>query len=445
MTKTTVIEKAGVASMEHNWLPFTPNRDFKEDPKLFSAAKGIYFYDQEGKQILDGSSGLFNMPAGHGRAEIATAVHNQILELDFTSSFLRGHEKAFLIADRLAEILPPSTGKLFFVNSGSEAIDTALKICLLYHRVRHEASRSIFVSRERAYHGSNFSGAALAGIANNRRAFGPPLLPVVHMRHTWTAEDRFHPGQPSHGAETAEDLLRLIELHGAENIAACVVEPIAGSTGVLVPPIGYLERLREICTKYGVLLVFDDVICGFGRTGKAFSAQSFGVVPDLITMAKAITNGVIPMGAVAVRNDIYDTIMDAPPSGAVEFFHGYTSSAHPVACAAALETMAIYERSNLFRKAEDLSSYFLDRIFTLEGVEGITDIRGYGMLAGIDIDPAITGMTGYALQKHLFNNGLHIKTTGNSAVIAPPFVCTQRDIDSIVDIIRDTLRSAGNQ
>jgi beta-alanine--pyruvate transaminase len=313
-------------AMENQWLPFTPNRDFKDDPRHFESAKGNYFYGPDGLKILDGSSSLFTTPAGHGRTEIATAVYEQILELDYTSSFLRSHPKSFALCERLTELLPRGLNKIFLVNSGSEAVDTALKICLHYHRVRREASRTIFVSRERAYHGANFAGVALSGLPNNRRAFGPPILPVVHMRHTWLEENRFVPGQGRHGAELAEDLLRLIQLHGAENIAACVVEPIAGSTGTLAPPVGYLERLREICTQHGVLLVFDEVICGFGRTGKEFAAQSFGVTPDIITMAKAITNGVVPMGAVAVSEEIYDTIVDSGAEGSVEFFHGYTGA-----------------------------------------------------------------------------------------------------------------------
>jgi beta-alanine--pyruvate transaminase len=425
--------------MEHQWLPFTPNRDFKKDPRIFSAARGVYYYSEDGKEIFDGSSGLFTTPAGHARIEIADAVHDQIMELDFTSSFYRSHKKSFLVADRLAALLPDKLNKLFFTNSGSESVDTAIKISLAYHRARGDGSRTILVSRERSYHGVNLGGVALSGLVNNRRTFGVSAVPVVHMRHTWLESNKFTPGQPTHGAELAEDLLRLIELHGAENIAACFVEPIAGSTGALIPPVGYLERLREICTAHKILLVFDEVICGFGRTGQPFAAQSFGVSPDMITMAKAITNGNIPMGAVAIHQDIHDTIMNASPEHNIEFFHGYTWSGNPVACAASLATLDIYQAENLFERAASLSQYFLEKVFSLADVAGVLDIRGYGMLAGVDIDPNIIGMNGYELQKNLFDRGLHLKTTGNSALLSPPFVSSRENLDFMVDTLRDTL------
>ncbi|MCU1312629.1 MAG: omega amino acid--pyruvate aminotransferase [Acidobacteriaceae bacterium] len=431
-------QHATVPEMDHQWLPFTPNRDFLADPRLFARAQGLYYYSLEGKAILDGSSGLFTTPAGHGRVEIADAVRNQILELDFTSSFLRSHEKSFAVAGRLAKLLPPELDTLFFASSGSEAVDTAMKLSLAYHRARGEASRTLFVSRERSYHGVNVGGSMLGGIANNRRSFQGIGIPVVHMRHTQTAE-RFVPGQPSTGADLADDLLRFVQLYGAENIAACFVEPIAGSTGVLVPPVGYLDRLREICTEYGILLVFDEVICGFGRTGKPFAAESFGVTPDIITMAKAITNGNIPMAAVAISRTIHRTFMDISPQHTIEFFHGYTWSGHPVACAAALATLDIYESENLFARAQELSSYFLDLVFSLCGVRGISDVRGYGMLAGLDIDPAVVGMSGYELQKRLYDHGLHIKTTGNSAIFAPPFIAEKADLDHMIDTFRNVL------
>ncbi|WP_213807754.1 aminotransferase class III-fold pyridoxal phosphate-dependent enzyme [Granulicella sp. dw_53] len=426
--------------LENQWLPFTPNRDFKDDPRFFDRAKGVYFYGMEGQEILDGSSGLFTTPAGHARQEIADAVYEQILRLDYTSSFLRSHPGSSAVCQKLVELLPHGLNRIFMVNSGSESVDTALKIALQYHRVRKQATRTLFVSRERAYHGANLTGVALSGIPSNRRDFGSPILPVVHMRHTWLDSNRFQPGQGEHGAELADDLLRLIHLHGSENIAACIVEPIAGSTGALVPPLGYLERLRDICTEHEVLLIFDEVICGFGRTGLAFASQSFGVTPDIITMAKAITNGVIPMGAVAVREDIYETIVEADPKRTVELFHGYTGSAHPVSCAASLATLKIYEEESLFERAKELSPHFLNRLFSLAKVPGITDIRGYGMIGGIDIDPATVGMDGYTFQKRLYDGGLHIKTTGNTLIVTPPFICTVDEIDRIIDIIETTLQ-----
>jgi beta-alanine--pyruvate transaminase len=351
----------------------------------------------------------------------------------------RSHKKSFLAGDALAALLPDKLNKFFFTNSGSESVDTAIKIALAYHRARRESSRAIFVSRERSYHGVNLGGVALSGLVNNRRAFGVSAVPVVHMRHTWLDSNKFTPGQPIHGAELAEDLLRLVELHGAENIAACFVEPIAGSTGALVPPVGYLERLREICTAHKILLVFDEVICGFGRTGQPFAAQSFGVSPDMITMAKAITNGNIPMGAVAVHEDIHDTIMNAAPEHNIEFFHGYTWSGNPVACAASLATLDIYKSENLFERASSLSQYFLEKVFSLDDVGGVIDIRGYGTLAGVDIDPNIIGMSGYELQKKLFDRGLHIKTTGNAALLSPPFISSKENLDFMVQTLRDTL------
>lgn len=426
-------------AMDAQWLPFTPNRDFKQDPRIFSRASGVFYYNVDNNEIFDGSSGLFTTPAGHGRTEIADAAYAQILELDFTSSFYRSHEKASLLAAQLAGLLPQGLNRIFFTSSGSDAVDTAMKICLAYHRARGESPRSIFVSRERSYHGVNFGGVALSGLVNNRRTFGGSAVPVVHMRHTWLAANRFTPGQPAHGAELAEDLQRFVDLHGAENIAACVVEPIAGSTGALIPPAGYLERLREICNTYGILLVFDEVICGFGRTGQPFAAQSFGVTPDLITMAKAITNGAIPMGAVAVSQKIHDTIVNAAPEHNIEFFHGYTWSAHPVACAASLATLRIYESEKLFERAANLAPYFLERVFSLANLPAALDIRGYGMLAGIDVDPNVIGMSGYDLQKKLFDTGLHIKTTGNCALLAPPFVCERSHLDQMIDTLRAAL------
>jgi beta-alanine--pyruvate transaminase len=433
-------------AMQHQWLPFTPNREFKDDPKLFGSAQMQYFHDLDGRRILDAGSGLFTTPAGHCRREIADAVHAQLLELDFTPSFLRAHPKSFELSTRLAELLPDGMDKLFFVSSGSEAVDTAMKICLAYHRARGAAGRTQFVSRERAYHGVNFGGVALSGMINNRRAYGNLVHGVVHMRDTWCEENRFQMGQPQHGRERADDLLRLIQLHGAENIAACFVEPIAGSTGVLVPPVGYLERLREICTAHSILLVFDEVICGFGRTGAAFAAQSFGVTPDLITMAKALTNGAIPMAAVAVATHVHDAIVDNAPDGAIEFFHGYTWSAHPVACAAALAALDIYRDERLFERAHDLSGYFLEQVASLRELPVVTDIRGYGMLAGVDIRAdGVPGRRGHLLQKQLFDAGLHLKTTGDCAILAPQFIFEREQIDETIAILRDTLAAFGDQ
>ena len=427
-------------SLDEYWMPFTPNRAFKSDPKIVVRAEGMYYWSDRGHKIIDASSGLFCCAAGHGRKEIADAVGNQLRELDFIAPFLRGHVKSFELAARVAELTPGDLNRIFFVNSGSEAVDTAMKVALAYHQARGQGGRNMFVSRERAYHGVNFGGVSLAGMVNNRRRFGPTLPGIVHMRHTHLKENAFVRGEGAHGAELAEDLVRFVNLYGAENIAACFVEPIAGSTGVLVPPKGYLTRLREICDANGILLVFDEVICGFGRTGKAFAAQSFGVTPDLMTMAKGITNGAQPMGAVAVSERVHDTIMGAAAEGQIEFFHGYTYSGHPAPCAAGLATLDIYRKEGLFERGAELSPYFLDAIWSLKDLGVVADLRGYGMLAAIDVHPdGAPGKRGHILQNKLFDNGLHLKTTGDCAIIAPPLIAEKKDVDIIVDCLRKTL------
>lgn len=427
-------------NMDNHWMPFTSNRDFKQDPKLFARAEGIHFYDPQGRAIIDGSSGLFTTPAGHGRREIAEAVYKQLMELDYTPSFTRSHPKSFELAERIAKLTPPGLNRIFFVNSGSESVDTAMKIALAYHRAKGEGQRTLFVSRERAYHGVNFGGVALSGMVRNRQTFGFGLPAAVHMRHTWLPENKFVKGQAETGAELAEDLARMVALYGAETIAACVVEPIAGSTGVLVPPKGYLERLRQICDQHGILLVFDEVICGFGRTGRAFAAQSFGVVPDIMTMAKAITNGAQPMGAVAVKQEIHDIIVNSAAEEAVEFFHGYTWSAHPAACAASLATLDIYENDKLFERAQQMSAYFLDTLFSLSDLPVVTDIRGYGMLGGVDFAPmGAPGKRGNLIQKQLYDAGVHVKATGDTIIVAPPFVIQGEEIDRMAEIVRGVL------
>lgn len=427
-------------TMESHWMPFTPNRDFKRDPRLFIRASGMYYWSTGDRKILDGSSGLFTTAAGHCRPEIADAVGRQLQTLDFTPSFMRGHPGAFALADGVAELTPVGIDHVFFCNSGSEAVDTAMKIAMAYHLARREAQRTYFVSRERAYHGVNVGGTALSGMVRNREAFGALLPGVLHLRHTLLPENRFSRGMGKTGAELADDLQRFVNLVGERRIAAVFVEPIAGSTGVIVPPVGYLERLREICDRYGILLVFDEVICGFGRTGEAFAASSFGVTPDIITMAKALTNGAQPMGAVAVRDNIYRTIIDGAPQGATEFFHGYTYSAHPAACAAGLATLEIYRKENLFARGRELSPYFQDAMFALQDLPVVADVRGYGMLAGVEIRPgAAPGVRGTELQAKLFDRGLHVKTTGDVAIIAPALIATRTEIDLLAEILRDTL------
>ncbi len=429
-------------SLEQHWMPFTANRDFKQEPRLLVRGEGVYYWNHRGERLIDGSSGLFNVACGHGRPEIAAAVGKQLQELDYSPHFQLAHPASFELARRVAQLTPGDLDYVFFCNSGSEAVDSAMKMALAYHRARGEGERQRFVSRERAYHGVNLGGTALSGMVRNREAFGALVPGVAHMRHTWLPENRFVRGQPESGAELADDLQRFVELYGATSIAACFVEPIAGSTGVLVPPKGYLERLRAICDRHGIVLVFDEVICGFGRTGKAFAADSFGVTPDIITMAKALTNGAQPMGAVAASAKIYDTIVDAAPAHAVEFFHGYTYSAHPAACAAGLATLDIYEKERLFERAAELSPYFLDAVFGLADLPVVTDIRGYGLLAGIDLAPAAKpGERGYEAAKRLFAAGLHVKFTGDSGIVAPPLIAEKRHIDEICGRLREVLKT----
>lgn len=428
--------------LEHYWMPFTANRDFKANPRIFVSGEGMYYQSHEGKRILDGSSGLFCVAAGHGRREIADAVGKQLMELDYCAPFQSAHPLSFELAQRVAALTPGDLDYVFFANSGSEAVDTALKIALAYHRARGQGQRMRFISRERAYHGVNIGGTSLSGLVKNREAFGVGLTGVAHLRHTWLPENRFTKGQPESGAELAEDLQRMVGLYGADTIAACFIEPIAGSTGILVPPKGYLERLREICDAHGILLVFDEVICGFGRTGKAFAAQSFGVTPDMMTMAKALTNGAQPMGAVAVSKNIYDAICGPAPAEAIELFHGYTYSAHPAACAAGLAVLDIYEKEGLFERAADMSEYFLEAVFALSDLPVITDIRGYGLIAGFDVAPAGTpGVRGYEVQKRLFEAGMHIKMTGDAGILAPPLIAEKAHIDEMCTILRDVLKA----
>ena len=427
-------------NLERHWMPFTPHPDFKRHPRMFERASGMHYFDPSGRRVLDGSSGLFCSPAGHCRPEITAAVAEQLQTLDFTPSFMRGHPGAFALADGVAALTPPGLDHVFFCNSGSEAVDTAMKIALAYHLARNEGQRTYFVSRERAYHGVNIGGTALSGMVRNRETFGALMPAILHLRHTLLPENRLSRGLGASGVELADDLQRFVNLVGEKRIAAVFVEPIAGSTGVILPPRGYLERLREICTRHGILLVFDEVICGFGRTGEPFAATAFGVTPDLITMAKALTNGAQPMGAVAVHDSIYRTILDAAPDGAPEFFHGYTYSAHPAACAAGLATLAIYEREQLFARSRELSGYFLDAMFALQDLPAVADVRGYGLLAGIEVKAGkAPGVRGAELQAKLFDRGLHVKTTGDVAIMAPAFIASHADIDQMAAMLREAI------
>ena len=424
----------------HQWMPFTANRQFMEQPRIIARADGVHYFNTRGEPLLDGSSGLYCIPLGHGRREIREAVAKQMEELDYAPPFQYGVPAAFRLAAEVAQMTPPGLNRILFSGSGSEAVETALKVALQYHRVRGEGARQRFVGRERGYHGVNFGGWSVGGMVNNRKAFGMGLPGVMHMRHTKIPENQFQMGEGTYGAELADDLERFVALHGADTIAVCIVEPIAGSTGILVPPKGYLKRLREICTKHGILLIFDEVITGFGRTGQAFAAQTFDVTPDIMTMAKAISNGSIPMAAVAVREDIQQTILDASPPNTVEFFHGYTYSAHPVACAAALATLKIYREENTFARVRDLAPAFLEQIGAFRGMAGVTDTRGYGLLGAVDLEPqGAPGARGFKVLCKAFEAGLVLRNAADTIVLAPPFAATPDQITEMVDIMRKVI------
>ena len=428
-------------SLEQQWMPFTANRQFKERPRIITGAKGMYYTSDHGNQIIDGSAGLFCVAAGHGRREIAEAVNQALLDIDYAPPFQHGHPLSFELSRRIAELTPGDLNYVFYGNSGSEAVDTALKIALAYHKCRGEGQRMRLVGRERAYHGVNFGGLSVAGLVNNKKAFGLGLPGALHMRHTHLPEHEYVRGQPETGAELAEDLQRFVDLHGADSIAAVIVEPIAGSTGTLVPPKGYLNRLREICDQHHILLIFDEVICAFGRTGKQFGADSFDVVPDMITMAKALTNGVVPMGAVAINEKVYSTITEAAPDGAIELFHGYTYSGCPAAAAAGLATRDIFRDEKLVERAEKMTLKFLDALFSLKDIPVVTNIRGYGMLGTADLAPleGTPGKRGGKAVQELYEAGVMTKLTGDSVLVSPPLICEAQHIDEIFTKIRSVL------
>jgi beta-alanine--pyruvate transaminase len=428
------------ASLEAFWMPFTANRQFKAAPRLLERAEGMYYWTPDGRQVLDGVAGLWCVNAGHGRREITEAVSKQIGVMDYAPPFQMGHPAAFELANAIVGIAPEGIDHVFFTNSGSESVDTALKIALAYHRVRGDSARTRLIGRERGYHGVGFGGISVGGMVNNRKYFGALLPGVDHLRHTHDpARNLFSRGLPKHGAEFADDLERLVALHDASTIAAVIVEPIAGSTGVLMPPVGYLQRLRDICTKHGILLIFDEVITGFGRTGSAFAAQEFRVVPDLITCAKGISNGAVPMGAVLVKRAIYDAFMSGP-EGSIELFHGYTFSAHPVACAAALATQRIY-RAGLFEQARALAPYWSDAVHSLKGRRHVVDLRAYGLVAGIELEPraGAPGARGYEALVAAFEAGLLVRTTGDTIALSPPLIIERAQVDRIFETIAGIL------
>ena len=427
-------------SLNEHWMPFTSNKDFKENPKLIVEAKGVYLKNHQGKTQIDASSGLFCNPLGHGRKEIIEAITNQLQTLDYCQPFQQGFGGSFELATRISKHTPGNLNKIFYTICGSTAVETAIKISIAYHKARGEGQRFRFVGRERAYHGMNIGATSVGGMINNVKAYASVLMPgVVHMRHTHLDEHKFISGQPETGAEIANDLERICTNFGSENIAACIVEPIAGSTGTLVPPVGYLQRLRELCDKNKILLIFDEVITGWGRTGSAFAAQEWNVKPDIMTMAKATTNGVVPMGVVAVKEEIYDSVLDSSsaPEGTPELFHGYTYSGIPVAVAAALAVQDIIDKEDIFKRAKEMSPYLQDGLQSLKDLKEIVSIRGYGMMGGIEIKMKDKpGKAGYQVFKHCYDAGVNFKNTGDNLIIAPQFICEKKHIDEIIEKLR---------
>ena len=424
-----------VKSMDAYWMPFTANRQFKKAPRLLAKSSGMHYWDDKGREILDGVAGLWCVNAGHARRKIVQAIAEQAAELDFAPPFQMAHPKAFELAEKLVEITPPGLSKVFFTNSGSEAVETALKMAIAYHRVRGDGARTRLIGRERGYHGVNFGGISVGGIVSNRKMFGTLLAGVDHIRHTHDpARNAYSVGQPEHGADLADDLERLVALHDASTIAAVIVEPVAGSTGVLLPPKGYLDRLRAICDKHGILLIFDEVITGFGRTGQAFAAQTFGVTPDLMTVAKGITNGCVPMGAVFASDKIHDAFMNGPEH-LIEFFHGYTYSAHPLACAAALATLETYADEGLLTRAAQMQGYFADALHSLKGLPNVIDIRNIGLVGGVELSPLPGEPAKRAFNVFLdcWEQGLLLRTTGDIVALSPPLIIEKSHIDRLVD------------
>ena len=432
------------ASLDAYWMPFTSNRQFKKAPRLLTRSSGMHYFDDKGREILDAVSGMWCVNAGHARPKIVKAIQDQAAELDYAPPFQMAHPKAFELADKLVKLAPEGMGKVFFTNSGSEAVDTALKIAIAYHRARGEGSRTRLIGRERGYHGVNFGGISVGGIVSNRKMFGTLLAGVDHIRHTHDiTRNAFSVGQPAHGAELADDLERLVALHDASTIAAVIVEPVAGSTGVLIPPQGYLQRLREICDKHGILLIFDEVITGFGRTGQPFAAQTFGVTPDLMTLAKGVTNGCVPMGAVLARQSVHDVFMNGPEH-LIEFFHGYTYSAHPLACAAGLATLETYADEGLLTRASELQDYFARAVHSLQGEPNVIDIRNLGLVAAVELSP-ITGeptKRAFSIFLDLYERGMFVRTTGDTVALAPSLIVSRAQIDQIIDGLRGAIRRA---
>jgi beta-alanine--pyruvate transaminase len=430
-------------NLEAFWMPFTANRQFKKAPRMLVAAEGMYYRSADGRKILDGTAGLWCCNAGHGRPRIVEAIAKQVKELDYAPAFQMGHPKVFELAARLVTYMPPGIEHVFFTNSGSESVETGLKVALAYQRAIGQGSRTRLIGRERGYHGVNFGGISVGGISGNRKQFGMMLSGVDHIRHTHDlARNAFTRGQPAHGAELADDLERLVALHDASTIAAVIVEPVAGSTGVLIPPKGYLEKLRAICDKHGILLIFDEVITGFGRPGTPFAVDYFGVTPDMVLTAKGVTNGVVPMGAVFVKKQIYDAFMNGPDH-MIELFHGYTYSGNPVASAAGIGTLDTYEEEGLLTRAASLAKKWEERLHGLKGLPHVIDVRNCGLIGAIELEPIAGSPTKRAFTAFLesFEKNLLIRTTGDIIALSPPLIIKDDEIDQLFDILGGVLKT----
>ena len=431
-------------NLEAYWMPFTANRQFKANPRLLAAAKDMHYFTPDGRPILDGTAGLWCVNAGHCRPKIVEAVQKQVAHLDYAPPFQMGHPGAFELAERLVNMMPGGHfDHVFYGNSGSEAVESALKIAIAYHRVRGEGSRQRLIGRERGYHGVGFGGISVGGIAPNRKFFGSLMPGVDHLPHTHNLEhNAFTRGQPQWGAHLADELERIVALHDASTIAAVIVEPVAGSTGVLIPPVGYLEKLRAICDKYGILLIFDEVITGFGRLGTSFATEYFSVMPDIVTVAKGITNATVPMGAVFVRKGIYDAFMEASAENAIELFHGYTYSGHPLACAAAMATLDVYEEEGLFAHAHHLASYWEDAVHSLKGLPHVIDLRNLGLVAAIELEsmPGKPSARAMDCLQRCFDQGLLIRVTGDIIALSPPLMIQKEHIDQMFEILARVLK-----
>ncbi|MBM3516581.1 MAG: aspartate aminotransferase family protein [Alphaproteobacteria bacterium] len=434
----------GPNDLESYWMPFTANRQFKSRPRLIVAAKDMHLTTADGRKIIDGSAGMWCVNAGHCRETIVRAVQEQVARMDYSAPFQGGHPGQFEVGARLALMAPSKLNHLLFACSGSEAVDTALKVAIAYHRLRGEGTRTRLIGRERGYHGVGFGGTSVGGMVNNRKFFGPLLNGVDHLPHTYDrSKMAFSRGQPEWGGHLADALEGLVQLHDASTIAAVIVEPMAGSTGVLVPPKGYLERLRELCTTHGILLIFDEVITGFGRLGAGFAAERFGVVPDMMTVAKGLTNATVPMSAVFVRNDIYETFLAAAPENAIDLFHGYTYSGHPLATAAAKATLDLYQEERLFERARELEPYWENAIHGLRDCRHVVDIRNIGLVGAIELEPRPGKPTARAFDVFLkgFDRGLTFRITGDTVALSPPLIITRSQIDEIFGILREVINT----